>query len=103
MKSYSGMAYTRLPRAGSWLASPSSSPSFISMPSGAFSMASMNWWPWMRGRKKLLGPSCSVSGVPKSQWSVKQTSVTPRLSSARAISAMRALLSASKEQLLCTW
>lgn len=52
------------------------------MPSGAFSMASMNWWPWMRGRKKLLGPSCSVSGVPKSQWSVKQTSVTPRLSSA---------------------
>ena len=73
------------------------------MPSGARSMASMNWWAWLFGSWKLFGPICMVSWQPKSQWSVKHISVTPRLSSALAISDMRALLSASKEQQLWTW
>ena len=41
-----------------------------------------------------------VSAMPKSQWSVKQTSAMPRCFDTLAISAI--LFFASKEQVLCT-
>ena len=72
----------------------------MGVPAGAFSSASMYWWACCLGSVKLSGPICMVSGMPKSAWSVKQTSAMPRCLSARAISAMRFF--ASKEQVLCT-